>query len=222
MPFSNQKLEGFENRIADLIAKDFGATPTYIWWGQRRGFIRNTMNATLEAGRCDVVIGVPEKYDLVRTTTALLSVDVRVRLSERQGAGDQVSRRSGAQEAEDRRAPARRRLHESAAGPRAVEAGHRRQRRRVQHVLLRATIRRARSSMPWRADASTSPSSGVRWPDTLPRASACRWSGADPVRQGRPAVRLRHLDGRQAGNDALCERAGAGARPGGRRRSRRS
>ena len=68
MPFSNEKMEGFENRIADLLAKDFGAIPTYIWWGQRRGFIRNTMNATLAEGRCDLVIGVPEKYDLVRTT----------------------------------------------------------------------------------------------------------------------------------------------------------
>lgn len=68
MPFSNQKLEGFENRIADLIAKDLGATVHYTWWGQRRGFIRNTMNATLESGRCDVVMGVPDKYDIVRTT----------------------------------------------------------------------------------------------------------------------------------------------------------
>src|SRR3954471_13909275 len=68
MPFSNEKLEGFENKIAALIAKDFGTTVTYIWWGQRRGVIRNTMNATLEAGRCDVVIGVPEGYDLVSTT----------------------------------------------------------------------------------------------------------------------------------------------------------
>ena len=68
MPFSNDRLDGFENRIAALIAKDFGTTPTYTWWGQRRGFIRNTMNATLEEGRCDVVIGVPVQYDLVRTT----------------------------------------------------------------------------------------------------------------------------------------------------------
>jgi quinoprotein dehydrogenase-associated probable ABC transporter substrate-binding protein len=68
MPFSNQKLEGFENRIASLIAKDLGTTVSYIWWGQRRGFIRNTMNATLQEGRCDVVIGVPEGYDLVSTT----------------------------------------------------------------------------------------------------------------------------------------------------------
>lgn len=68
MPFSNQKLEGFENRIAALIARELGATVTYTWWGQRRGFIRNTMNATLQEGRCDVVLGVPEAYDLVRTT----------------------------------------------------------------------------------------------------------------------------------------------------------
>ena len=69
MPSSNERQEGFENKIATLLAKDFGTTPTYIWWGQRRGFIRNTMNATLAEGRCDIVIGVPEGYDLVRTTT---------------------------------------------------------------------------------------------------------------------------------------------------------
>jgi len=68
MPFSNSRMEGLENRIADLIAKDFGVPLTYIWWGQRRGFIRNTMNATLESGRCDVVLGVPKEYDLVKTT----------------------------------------------------------------------------------------------------------------------------------------------------------
>ena len=68
LPFSNRKLQGFENKIADLLAKDLGASPTYIWWGQRRGFIRNTMFATLKEQRCDIVIGVPEGYDLVRTT----------------------------------------------------------------------------------------------------------------------------------------------------------
>ena len=68
LPFSNDRLEGFENKIAELIAKDFAVTPSYIWWGQRRGFIRNTMNATLKEGRCDFVMGVPDKYDLVLTT----------------------------------------------------------------------------------------------------------------------------------------------------------
>ena len=68
MPFSNQNQQGFENKIADLIAKELRTSTRYVWWGQRRGFIRNTMNATLEEGRCDVVIGVPQGYDLVRTT----------------------------------------------------------------------------------------------------------------------------------------------------------
>ena len=68
MPFSNDKGEGFENKIAALVAKDFGATPSYVWWGQRRGFIRNTMDATLKEGRCDFVMGVPANYDLVSTT----------------------------------------------------------------------------------------------------------------------------------------------------------
>jgi quinoprotein dehydrogenase-associated probable ABC transporter substrate-binding protein len=68
LPFSNQKREGFENKIAELLAKEFGAPLSYVWWGQRRGFIRNTMHATLEEARCDVVIGVPAGYDLVQTT----------------------------------------------------------------------------------------------------------------------------------------------------------
>jgi mxaJ protein len=68
LPFSNRRLEGFENKIASLIAKELGASPSYVWWGQRRGFIRNTMNASLKEARCDVMIGVPAGYDLVRTT----------------------------------------------------------------------------------------------------------------------------------------------------------
>jgi mxaJ protein len=68
MPFSNRQLQGFENKIAAVIARELGASLSYVWWGQRRGFIRNTMNATLKEARCEVVIGAPEGYDLVRTT----------------------------------------------------------------------------------------------------------------------------------------------------------
>jgi len=67
-PFSNRQLEGFENKIAALIAKEIGAPLSYVWWGQRRGFIRNTINASLKEARCDVVIGVPSGYDLVQPT----------------------------------------------------------------------------------------------------------------------------------------------------------
>jgi len=68
LPASNRQLEGFENKIATVMAKELGATLSYVWWGQRRGFVRNTMNATLQSGRCDVMIGVPQGYDLVQTT----------------------------------------------------------------------------------------------------------------------------------------------------------
>jgi mxaJ protein len=64
MPFSNQKGEGFENRIAALVARDLGRPLAYLWSPQRRGFIRNTLNA----GRCDIVIGVPAQYGLLQPT----------------------------------------------------------------------------------------------------------------------------------------------------------
>lgn len=64
LPFSNQRGEGFENRIAELVAHDLGATVRYTWWAQRRGFIRNTLKASM----CDVVIGVPSSFDLTAVT----------------------------------------------------------------------------------------------------------------------------------------------------------
>ena len=64
LPFSNEAREGFENSIATLIARDLGTTVEYTWWAQRRGFIRNTLNA----GLCDVVIGYPAHAEMVATT----------------------------------------------------------------------------------------------------------------------------------------------------------
>jgi mxaJ protein len=64
LPFSNAQREGFENRIADLLADELGATVQYTWWAQRRGFIRNT----LKAGDCDVVMGMPASAEMARTT----------------------------------------------------------------------------------------------------------------------------------------------------------
>ncbi|TIN91108.1 MAG: quinoprotein dehydrogenase-associated putative ABC transporter substrate-binding protein [Mesorhizobium sp.] len=64
LPFSNAAGQGFENRIAEIIAGDLGAKLTYTWWAQRRGFIRNT----LKAGRCDLVPGTPANLEMLRTT----------------------------------------------------------------------------------------------------------------------------------------------------------
>ncbi len=64
LPFSNQKQEGFENRIAAVLAADMGAKLSFNWQKQRQGFI----GATLGAGQCDVVMGVPHGYERVRST----------------------------------------------------------------------------------------------------------------------------------------------------------
>lgn len=64
LPFSNERGEGFENRIVDLIARDLGATVVYTWWAQRRGFLRNT----IRAGECDLVPGMPVGLEGLRPT----------------------------------------------------------------------------------------------------------------------------------------------------------
>jgi mxaJ protein len=64
LPFSNRAGEGFENRIAELLARDRHAALDYTWWAQRRGNVRSTLNA----GTCDVLIGVPTAFALAETT----------------------------------------------------------------------------------------------------------------------------------------------------------
>ena len=64
LPYSNERQEGFENRIAELVARDMKAELRYVWWAQRRGYIRNT----LRAGLCDVFIGMPTGLDMVLVT----------------------------------------------------------------------------------------------------------------------------------------------------------
>jgi mxaJ protein len=64
LPFTNDRFEGFENRIAALVARDMQAEVRYTWWAQRRGFVRNT----LKAGLCDVVMGLPAGFELALTT----------------------------------------------------------------------------------------------------------------------------------------------------------
>jgi len=66
LPFSDNKGEGFENKIAVIIAREIGAKPQFVWAPLWRGFVRKT----LEAGLCDVLPGVPQKLERVRTTQA--------------------------------------------------------------------------------------------------------------------------------------------------------
>ena len=64
MPFSNQKQEGFENRIADVIGKALDIPVTYYWFPQATGFIRNTLGLK----KCDIVVGYAQGNELVQNT----------------------------------------------------------------------------------------------------------------------------------------------------------
>jgi quinoprotein dehydrogenase-associated probable ABC transporter substrate-binding protein len=63
-PFSNDKGEGFENKIAELFAKQLGVPVTYTWFPQATGFVRNTLGA----GVCDLVMGVAQGDELVQNS----------------------------------------------------------------------------------------------------------------------------------------------------------
>lgn len=64
LPFSNSAGEGFENKLAELLAKKLGKDIAYSYYPGATGFIRNTLNAHL----CDVVMGMPQGDDLVQPT----------------------------------------------------------------------------------------------------------------------------------------------------------
>jgi mxaJ protein len=64
LPFSNRAQQGFENEIIELVAKDLGRRVRYVWWAQRRGYVRNTLNDS----RCDVWPGMATGVDVAATT----------------------------------------------------------------------------------------------------------------------------------------------------------
>jgi len=64
LPFSDRAGRGFENKIAELIAKDLKRPLAYVWAPQRRGFIRNT----LDAHACDVIVGASSGIGRLATT----------------------------------------------------------------------------------------------------------------------------------------------------------
>jgi mxaJ protein len=64
MPLSNQKGEGFEQKIAELIGKEWGAKVEYAWWPVRRGFFSRALNGRY----CDVAIEAPSGLDMAGVT----------------------------------------------------------------------------------------------------------------------------------------------------------
>jgi mxaJ protein len=64
LPFSNTKLQGFDNKIAAVIAADLGMKIDYFWYPAQRGLMRNT----IDKNACDVVFGIPKGYDALLGT----------------------------------------------------------------------------------------------------------------------------------------------------------
>ncbi len=64
MPYSNLRGEGFEDKIAAVLAADLGKKLSFAYAYNRQGFLRNTINAM----RCDVIIGTTSDYDALRTS----------------------------------------------------------------------------------------------------------------------------------------------------------
>jgi quinoprotein dehydrogenase-associated probable ABC transporter substrate-binding protein len=64
LPFSNQQMEGFENRIAQLIAEQLDRPLHYRWWPQSVGFVRNTLQTRL----CDLIMGVTSVNEMVQNS----------------------------------------------------------------------------------------------------------------------------------------------------------
>lgn len=64
MPFSDRAGQGFENHLAEMVAKDLGMHVTYFWFPQRSAFFAKTLNAR----NCDVVMGVPSGIPIASTS----------------------------------------------------------------------------------------------------------------------------------------------------------
>lgn len=66
LPYSNKAKEGFENRIAEIVADQLGADLSYVWYPRRRKFVQQM----LRAGHCDLVMGVSDSSSKMLTTLA--------------------------------------------------------------------------------------------------------------------------------------------------------
>jgi len=80
LPFSNRAGQGFENKLAEMVAEALDTTVAYTWFPQRRGFLRNT----LDADECDVVMGMPSVDGVLATRSYYRSGYVFVSRADRQ------------------------------------------------------------------------------------------------------------------------------------------
>jgi len=71
LPQSDEAGEGYENKLAEALARDMGRQVEYTFFPQRMGFVRQTLRSqddVTKQFKCDVIIGVPKGYELTATT----------------------------------------------------------------------------------------------------------------------------------------------------------
>jgi len=71
LPQSNRRGEGYENKLAEALARGLGRKVEYYYFPQRMGFVRNTLRLRDDATqtfKCDIIMGVPKGYELTATT----------------------------------------------------------------------------------------------------------------------------------------------------------
>jgi mxaJ protein len=67
MPFTDQSGEGFEDKLAKMVAAATGrSSVSYTWFPSITGFVRNTLGAN----RCDIIMGYAQGDELVQNTNA--------------------------------------------------------------------------------------------------------------------------------------------------------
>ena len=105
MPLSNNQAEGYENKIAQALARDLERRIEFTFFPQRMGFVRNTLRQRDESTqqfKCDVIIGVPKGFELTATTrpymrsTYALVFESREEFARLAGAGGSARAAAGA------------------------------------------------------------------------------------------------------------------------------
>ena len=118
--FPTGRGQGFENKLAELLARDMHAQIEYVWWAQRRGYVRST----LDEGRCDLWPGVATGVDMVSYHASVLPLDLCFVTRADAAACRADAGRRAAEIAVHRRADDRQRRHQHTAGAGARAARH--------------------------------------------------------------------------------------------------
>jgi quinoprotein dehydrogenase-associated probable ABC transporter substrate-binding protein len=91
LPQSNDRGEGYENKLAEALAHDLGKKVEYTFFPQRMGFVRNTLRARDEQTqqyKCDLIMGVPKGYDITATTQPYMHSIYALVVTPRSNLGD--------------------------------------------------------------------------------------------------------------------------------------